>query len=397
MLRMAHIVIGCPSSNSGSSVANVAIKHARELAKYFERVTLVSDSFPDKLPENVGRGLVTPIKFNFLRRLCHVPNEYAFVRSVRNHLATLHKKNPIDMIICHSHALAALSAKPLKERYGIPFALVTHGDIFDRPKGTYDSRLTAFYKAITPVAYRNADVIIALSPYMAACAQKGGANSNIIHIVPNGIDPTDIGLNGSENISGLLERKQTTAIRLLYAGRLSIEKGIDTLIKACGILNKKNVNFTLEIIGDGPMEKSLRRMVEMSRLSNRITFLGKVDRRMLGSYYRRSDLVCVPSISDPLPTVVLEALISSTPVVGSDTGGIPFMVSNGRTGWIVPHGDPNALAGVVEDVSKNPAVLRLLGNAAFREASERFNWGNIGRQLSEIIARAITEDANPRP
>jgi glycosyltransferase involved in cell wall biosynthesis len=126
-------------------------------------------------------------------------------------------------------------------------------------------------------------------------------------------------------------------------------------------------------------------MVTQMNLSDSIHFLGKIQRNMLSSYYKEADLLCVPSLSDSLPTVVLEAFISGTPVVGSHVGGIPFMVRNGRTGWLVRHEDPNALAQVLEDITKSPNLLPILGEAAFREANERFSWKNIGLHLSEII------------
>jgi glycosyltransferase involved in cell wall biosynthesis len=382
---MAHIAIACAACGSDGSVADVAIKHSRELAKYYERVTLVSNSFPQMMPENVERGLVVPLKFNFLRRFCHVPNELAFTCSVRNYLEGLHKRNPIDMIICHSHALAALSAKPLKDRNGIPFGLVTHGDIFDRPKGTYDNRLTVFYKGVTPYAYRNADLIIALSPYMAECAIKGGANPKVVNVIPNGIDSADIGLQDKVNISHPREKQKTDPIRLLFVGRLSVEKGIDVLIKACDRLNNKNVKFTLKIIGDGPMKDQIHNFVENSNISNLVQFFGRIQRDCLGDYYRNADILCVPSISEAQGLAVLEALVSGTPVIGSEIGGIPFMIRTGQNGLLVPPKNSEALADAIESLYRKPEKLSLLKKNARSLVFPRFSWENIGKTIYDLL------------
>lgn len=387
---MTHVVIVCPGCGLGGSVSAVAVRHARELTKYCERVTLVSDSFPEDLPENVERGIVAPINFNFLRRFCHVPNELAFVRSVRNYLEALHKRNPIDIIISHSHALAALSAKPLKDRYGIPFALVTHGDIFDRPKGTYDSRLTAFYKAVTPAAYRNADLIIALSPYMASCAEKGGANPGTIHVVTNGIDPSDIGLDMETHNTKAERIHFHGPMKLLYVGGLTIPKGVDILLKACSILKKRDISFFLSIIGEGNLHVQLKNMVERMGLSEEVHFLGKVQRHLLGGHYQNADLVCVPSLSDPLPTVVLEALVAGTPVIGSDVGGIPFMVQQGLNGLLVPPEDHEALSDAIEGLCKKPERLAQLKENARPSVLPRFSWENIGKKMYELIQKRET-------
>jgi glycosyltransferase involved in cell wall biosynthesis len=384
---MPHIVIACYAAGSGGSVAAVAVRHACELANYCERVTLVSNSFPKDFPENVKQGRVTPMNFNFLRRFSHVPNEYAFARSVRNYFDALHKRDRINMIMCHSHALAALSAKPLKERHGIPFTLAPHGDIFDRPEGTYDRRLTAFYKAVTPSAYRNADLIIALSPYMASRAIKGGANPAFVHVIPNGIDPEDIGLDISAVSSQECSCEGT--LKLLYVGGLTVLKGVDVLIQACGTLKQRGVIFSLKLIGEGMLENSLREKVKDMILGDVISFVGKVPRSQLGAYYREADLVCVPSLSDTLPSVVLEALVSGTPVLGSDVGGIPFMVQEGLNGLLVPPKDHEALSDAIESLYQKPGRLAQLKKNARPSVLPRFSWESIGKSIYELIEEKL--------
>lgn len=389
IINEIHVVIACSSCGSGSSVATVALKQARELAKHFEKVTLVSESFPKDLSDKVKRGKVTPRKFNFLRRFCHVPNEYAYVYAVRKYLENMHGRQKINMIICHGHALATLAAKPLKEKYGITFALVTHGDIFDRPKGTYDSRLTAFYKAVTPSAYRSADLIIALSPYMAECAIRGGAKPKVVEVIPNGIDPEDIGLNIKETPISSTNNILNKCLRLLYVGGLSVPKGLDILISACRILKGRGVTFSLKLIGSGPLETQLKGTVPRMDLSQEIIFLGKIDRNSLGAYYRDADLLIVPSLSDPLPTVVLEALISGTPVIGSDIGGIPFMIENGHNGILMPPKNSTALADAIEGLYKEPERLAKLKKNALPSVFPRFSWESVGKKLYVLIKERI--------
>jgi len=384
-----HIVVTCASCGSNGSVAVVAVKQAHELSKYFEQLTLVSDSLPDDLPGKIGRGLISPRRFNYLRRFCHVPNEYSFVRGVRKHIEELHRSSKVDFIVCHGHSIAALAARPLKRKYGIPYALVTHGDIFERPKGTYDARLTAFYEYVTPPAYKNADLVIALSPYMAEWAIKGGAMAEAVRVIPNGIDPDDIGLDGQEHAPRAGEKKRNAGLRLLFIGRLAKEKGIEVLIKACELLDRKNRDISLEIIGDGPLEQTLRHTVEETGLSDHVSFLGRVDRRSLGVCYQAADLVCVPSLSDSLPAVVLEALVSGTPVVGSDVGGIPFMLKDHVNGILVPPGNVDALAGVIEEILEKPDLLEMLRNNARSSVLPLFSWDAVGMKIRDFMKEKL--------
>lgn len=393
--RRRHLVIVCPSCGGPGAVANVARHQARELARYF-RVTLLSDNFPTTGLEEVTFQRLEPPCFHWLRRYGHVPREVAFALSAKAAIAKLHAQAGVDVVLCHGHPVAALAAGPLKRHRGIPYAMVTHGDIFDRPKGTYDPRLTWFYQQVTRPAYRNANWVIALSPHMREMALQSGAAAERVVVIPNGIDPAEIGLGDTRAVSS---RVPTGRLELLYVGRLSVEKGVDVLIDAAALLAERGVGFRLRIAGGGAEEQHLRSLVAQSKLDLLVEFLGPVPRLQLGALYRSADVVCVPSRSDPLPTVVLEAMAAGVAVVGSEVGGIPFMVRDGETGWIVSRDDPKALADVFAAVSNNPAILAEMGLAVWREAIRRFNWQSVGGQvfhLIESIKDADGESINSR-
>ena len=349
-------------------------------------MTLLSDTFPAAGLVGVTFHRLNPPRHGWLRRFGHVPREVAFALSAKSAIRQLRTRGGVDVVLCHGHPVAALAARPLKRRYGIPYAMVTHGDIFDRPKGTYDPRLTWFYQRVTGPAYRGADQVIALSPHMASLAIRGGATTERVSVIPNGIEPAEIGL---DETTRQRPREPTGRLELLYVGRLSIEKGVDVLIAAAGLLKASGVAFRLRIIGSGPEEQRLRSRVDEAELDGYVVFLGPVPRLELGALYCSADVVCVPSRSDPLPTVVLEAMASGRLVLGSKVGGIPFMVQDGQTGWLVPPGDPSALAQLILDISSAPLALTGMSLVARQMVTERFNWDGIGIRLSEVISRVI--------
>ncbi|HEU4886471.1 MAG TPA: glycosyltransferase family 4 protein, partial [Thermoanaerobaculia bacterium] len=153
-----HIAIICRALGAPGAVASVALRQARELTRH-ARITLVSDSFPDGI-DWAEKARVPMPNLHALRRFRHVPDEVLFGRGANRALRSL---QDVDFILAHAHSAAHIGARGL----GIPFGFFVHGDIFDRPKGTYDSRLTAFYEWIAPRAYRSADVVFALAPYLA--------------------------------------------------------------------------------------------------------------------------------------------------------------------------------------------------------------------------------------
>lgn len=384
-----HVVIACPGCGLGGSVGEVATKHARELSAFF-KVTLVSDSLPSVLSPQVHPLVVHPRRFDYLRRFCHVPNEYSFARTVRSALAELHGREPIIMLVCHGHATAALAAIPMKRRHKVPYAMVVHGDIFERPKGTYDTLLTLFYKLVTPPAYRNADLVIALSPHVASLAVVHGAASDAVKVVPNGIDPADIGLlMPSPEKRPRSHGNNSAPIRLLFVGRLSIEKGCDILIEACRLLAETHVPFVLDVIGTGPQERHLRELTARYGLSRNVNFMGRIERKSLSSHYCTADLLCVPSRSDTFPGVVLEAEVCSTPVVGSNVGGIPFMVEYDRNGILVPAGQPEPLAEAIRRLAEDADMLQRMSYAAVTSVFPEFSWASTGKRIAEYITQVV--------
>lgn len=378
--RARHLVVICPACGGAGAVANVALNQARELAHYF-RVTLLSDSFPATGLEGVTYQPLDPPRFGWLRRLGHVPREIAFTLSAKAALRRLHASTGVDIVLCHGHPVAALAAGPLQQRLGIPYAMVTHGDIFDRPKGTYDPRLTWFYRQVTQPAYRGAALVVALSPHMRDLALRGGAAPERVVVIPNGIDPAEIGL---DDWAVPAPRAPSDRLELLYVGRLSVEKGVDVLIAAAGLIKAAGVGFRLRLVGDGPEEAHLRALVAESQLDGQVEFLGPRPRLVMGALYQSADLVCVPSRSDPLPTVVLEAMTAGVAVVGSAVGGIPSVIEEGVS---VPAETPQALAGALQSLGRYPALIRCMGEAGRQRIARVFIWPDIGATLAGEIAR----------
>ena len=373
---MKRVAIVCRGCGEGGSVARVALRHAAELSRSFE-VLLLSDTFPPE-PQPFECVAVPVRRFTALRRFAHVPHELSFARSARKTLQRLHEERAIGFVITHSHVVADGSARPFRERAGARFGLVTHGDVFDRPAGTYDPLLTKLYRYATPRAYRSCDLVFALSPHMADCAIRGGADPAHVVVVPNGIDAGELGLEGPVPRSV----SRSGPIRLLFVGRLAVEKGVGDLIDACILLAERGVDFRLRIIGDGPLASPLRARV--ATLGERVAFSGPSPRAELGAAYADADLACVPSLSEPLAGVVLESLAAGTPVLASDVGGNRFMVEHGKNGVLVPPSSPAAIASAIEELARDRDALQRLADGTLASLA-RFSWPAIGERIAALI------------
>jgi glycosyltransferase involved in cell wall biosynthesis len=380
------LVIIAPDLRTGGSVGGVALRHA--IAMNASRdVHVITRAVPPDLPAGICPIIVRPSGWNWMRRYCHVPNELAFVLSARRALKALAATTRIDAVWCHGHATAALAAAPLKRRFGFRLVMTTHGDIFDRPAGTYSRELTWLYRKVTPVAYRAADYVQALSPYMANLAVRHGARGDRVRVIPNGVDPDDL---GAAHLAPRLPSsfRGGGALHLLYVGSLWRVKGADVLLEAAAQLQREaGCAVELSLIGDGPERATLKALAVSLRLAG-TAFHGHVPRCALGDHYRSADILCVPSRSEALSTAALEAMLCGVPVVGSRTGGIPFIVEDGVNGYLAAPEDAVGLAGCIKRAGISKEHLAQLGARGFATARERFTWRAVTEQLDHLLREA---------
>jgi glycosyltransferase involved in cell wall biosynthesis len=362
-----HIAIVCRGLGLPGAVASIALRQARELTGH-ARITLVSDSFPDDTAW-AERRLVRMPDLHRLRRFRHVPDEIAFGRGAR---AALRSLESVDFILAHAHSAAYLGARGL----GIPFGFFVHGDIFARPKGTYDARLTAFYRWIAPRAYASADVVFVLAPYLAEMARTRGARK--VEVVPNGIDLHDLGLDAPPET-----RPRSGPLRMLAVGRLSVEKGIEHLLAACRLL-APDVDYELTIAGTGPLEADL---CNAAADLPRVRFVGAVPRALLGRLYRDHDLFVTATLNEAFALVVLEALACGLPVIGTDIDALRAVVQEGGNGLLVAAVDARALAGAIERIARDETLRRSLAANAHASVLPRYGWAAIGDEIASIVSR----------
>ncbi len=157
---------------------------------------------------------------------------------------------------------------------------------------------------------------------------------------------------------------------LLFVGRLRIRKGVEVLLEALRELRGRVPGAVLKIAGDGEHRAALER--KAAGLGLAVTFLGTRDGSRVRALLAGAAALVVPSIYEGMPLVVLEAMERGVPVVASAVSGIPEVVVDGETGWLVPPEDPEALAGALEEVLTDPPEARRRGEAGRRRIEERY-------------------------
>jgi len=167
------------------------------------------------------------------------------------------------------------------------------------------------------------------------------------------VSPLGIALNG---ITGPRPASMQRGRRIVYAGRLVREKGVQELIAAFGTLATPDAE--LVIAGDGPERATLEAAARAVASSHRIRFVGAVPHDRIGSFLQQADVIVLPSWYEERGRVLLEAMAVGTPVVATRTGGVP--VREGLNGLLVPPRDRRRLAQAIDRILGDEALAASL-------------------------------------
>jgi glycosyltransferase involved in cell wall biosynthesis len=213
-----------------------------------------------------------------------------------------------------------------------------------------------------------------------------------IHVLPQGTDtevftPAAVGQGGPPV--------------LLAIGRLVPKKGFDLLVAACGRLNALGYRFRCVIVGDGPEAMALLRAITEGGLAELVSIAEPRAQAELVDVYRSGDVFALPAVvtaegdSDALPTVLLEAMACSLPVVTTPVGGIAELVTDGIDGLLVEPGDVEGLADGVARLLDDPALRHRLGVAARSTVVDRFDHHRGVARLLDLFAAVDGTGASP--
>jgi glycosyltransferase involved in cell wall biosynthesis len=218
----------------------------------------------------------------------------------------------------------------------LPIALKVHGsDIL-----TIDRKSPKWPR--TAEALTEAETIIAVSQDIADKVAGFGIPPEKVRVVYNGVDSNLFRPGPMEEARQKLGLEQGVTT-LLYIGNLFPMKGVDVLIDACEQLKKRETAFKCYIVGSGEMRPSLEAQIKLLGLGEEVKLMGSKPHRDLPVWFRAADVFVLPSYSEGVPNVLLEAVACGTRYVASRVGGIPE-ISHLGMGWLVPPGDVDALA-----------------------------------------------------
>lgn len=176
---------------------------------------------------------------------------------------------------------------------------------------------------------------------------------------------------------------------ILCVGRLVAVKGHHVLLEACGDLKERGVAFHLTFVGDGPERGALEATRAALGLSDVVTFAGAVGQDAVHAHYDRADIFALASFGEGVPVVLMEAMAKEIPCVSTSIAGIPELIEDGKTGFLVPPSDRTILTERLERLLGDPVLRKSMGRAGRKKVQSEYEIRRSGREMAKLFKTAF--------
>ena len=401
----------CPLATLGGKDTGGMNVYVAELTRHLGKLGIHVDVFTRSQDEHVPHVIHS---LGYGNRVVHIPAgpEYPlpkkelanyipeFVEGVRRFAA----EKGIHYDLIHSHYwMSGVAADLLKQEWHVPVLQMFH------TLGLMKNRI-AQSPAEMEGAYRidgenqvvkMADMIVAATPAEDQQLQQlYGVKKERIVIIPPGVDLARFYPIPQDEAKEAINISCKNSM-LLFVGRIEPLKGLPNLIRALDLIrqsgNPVSNCYCLVVIGGDPDASADTMSEEMARVKglckelgvdDLVVFVGKKAQETLPYYYSAADILIMPSYYESFGMVALEAMACGTPVIASQVGGLPFVVQNGITGFVVPGGSPEALTKTLIKLMTQPDLRAKMGQQAANYALN-YSWELISKRIADTYATML--------
>jgi glycosyltransferase involved in cell wall biosynthesis len=277
----------------------------------------------------------------------------------------IHEKR-IDLIHAHWLIPQGFVAACINLLYGVPCIITVHGgDVFGFGTRSFFGRLMSGF---------------ALSRCRLCTVNSTAAQKQVkelfekcqVRLIPMGVDLGHFKLGSQVGRPGQI---------LLFVGRLSPEKGVKYLLAAMPRILKEFKDVRLLVVGDGPERQPLEKIAASLGVAGAVEFLGVMPKARLPGYYRSADIFVGPSLREGLGMAFVEAGLCGCALVGSNVGGIPDLIKDSKTGFLIEPRSPDQISAAVIKLLRNDSLRARLARSASESFKVRFGWDKIVGQF----------------
>jgi L-malate glycosyltransferase len=368
------IGICCYPSHGGSGV--VATELGKHLANRGHDVAFVSYDTPLRLGELPPRVSFHEVEIEQYPLLKHFP----YTLALASKLAEVAETKELDILHAHyaiPFGAAALLAKQIVTSRDLKVVLTLHGTDITLVGNN------ASFKPVTKMTIENADAVSVVSKFLKEETIRQFNIKRELNIIYNFIDPERHELEPCPCIPQCTENARKT---IMHISNFRPVKRIRDVIAVFARIAQA-IDSRLILVGDGPDAIVAREMGKELGILDRIKFVGIVDR--VAPLLARADLFLLPSSTESFGLVALEAMASGVPVIASDVGGIPEVVEHGRTGFLAPVGDVDAMASHAIELLQNDSEHCQFGIEAQEQSRQNFDYRLIVPQYEQLYERTL--------
>jgi glycosyltransferase involved in cell wall biosynthesis len=312
-------------------------------------------------------------------------NDTPNLRGAVRELAAFLRGNLADVLVTHGYK-SNLLGRPAARQAGVPVVSVSRG-------WTGENLKVWCYEAVDRIHLRFMDRVVCVSQGQADKVRQAGVPPERVRVIRNAARLSAFGKPDPAAAHRLRELAGGDGPIVLAAGRLSPEKGFHILVEAAARLFGVAPAARVVLFGDGPERPRLVRRTRELGISDRFVMPGF--RSDLDALLPWADMLVLPSLTEGLPNVALEAAAAGVPVVATAVGGTPEVVVNGQTGFLVPRADPNRLAARMSDLLMRPNWARAFGAAGRRRVEDQFSFAGQAQAYRALFAELVPAQTRP--
>lgn len=365
-----------PIGGGGSTVTKYAIRY---LVQAGHTVTLVTSRYKD-LPHKEIIDRATVIRIPAVRKFKDYSSMFELVTfgvSALLFCVGYARKNRIDFTFAFFAVPAGWVAWILRLLYGIPYGVYFGGS--DIPNAN-PSRFKDIYPIITPLLkmiWKRASFRSVCSQELQSLGHKADPTSEFL-MIPNGVETQRF---------IPIERRESPKVKVLFIGRLIPRKGFHRVVHALPRVRElSHVPFEVEVVGTGAHRAELDSLAEQLHVSDLIRYVGMVPYDQLEKSYQYADIFVLTSLSEGMPSVILEAMGCGLPIIASDVGGNNEIVHEGENGYLITGDDSNGLAEKLVSLINNKELRTTMGQKS-RAYALAYDWKNIMGRYNELIEK----------
>jgi D-inositol-3-phosphate glycosyltransferase len=401
----------CPLATLGGKDTGGMNVYVRELAHHLGKMGVHVDVFTRSQDEHVPQVLH---QLCYGNRVVHIPagpevylpkKELAgYLPEFAEQIIKFGQEKEIQYDLIHSHYwMSGIAAKQLQASWNVPIVQMFHtlGKMKNRIAQTPqemegDYRINGEQEVIDA----SDKIVIATPAEQSQLEFLYQAPSEKMEIIPPGVDTSKfypIPADEAKEVIGISPKDRM----LLFVGRIEPLKGVDVLMQAISRLHKnkeiEGCPHYLVIVGGNvdaegcDMDNEMKRLMTLRSdldLKDLVVFLGKRDQDTLPYYYSAAEIVIMPSHYESFGMVALEAMACGTPVIASQVGGLAYLVQDGKTGFVIPHNEPDLLSDKIRELVCNEELRIQMGKNANIYAQD-YDWHKITERTIALYEKTL--------